>query len=137
MAPNDPWRAVGRAMAFGSAFDFVFAVAILGFTRPAARLLGLAVPDDPVYLGLCGVLLTILAGLYALAAIEPRRYSGIAPVSAGGRLLGSLLFAWAWRGGRPPVFLALSIADLAIALVTVVAWSRARGTSALLETSDP
>ena len=129
MTVKDPWRGLGRTMAFGAAFDFVFASAILGFTRAAAGLLGLAVPDDPVYLALCGVLLTILAGVYALAALDPRRYAGIAPVSAAGRALGFLLFLWAWRGGRAAIFLALAIADLAIALVTVLAWSRARGSA--------
>ena len=126
MAFKDPWKALGRAMAVGAAFDLVFAVAILGFTRAAAALLGLTVPDDPVYLALSGVLLAILAGVYALAALDPRRYLGIPPVSAAGRCLGFLLFVWAWRGGRPAAFLALALADLALAAVTLAAWLRAR-----------
>jgi hypothetical protein len=120
VATIDRWGSLGRVMALGAAYDFVFAVAILGFTRAAARWLGLAVPEDPVYLALCGVLLTILAGVYA------RRYAGVAPLSAAGRTLGFLLFVWAWRGGRPEAFLALASADLALAAVTVLAWARAR-----------
>ena len=126
MAVNDPWTSVGRLMAIGAVYDLVFAVAILGFTRPAAALLGLAVPADPVYLGLNGVLLVILAGVYALAAVDPRRYAGIPPVAASGRVLGFLFLAWAWLGGRPPVFLALALADLAIAAATLAYWVRAR-----------
>jgi len=126
VATIDRWGSLGRVMALGAAYDFVFAVAILGFTRAAARWLGLAVPEDPVYLALCGVLLTILAGVYALAALDPRRYAGVAPLSAAGRTLGVLLFVWAWRGGRPEAFLALASADLALAAVTVLAWARAR-----------
>jgi hypothetical protein len=116
---------VGIVLAIGSIYDLVFAVAILGFTRPAASVLGLQVPGDPVYLYLNGVFLLVLAGLYAAAARAPERYRAIAPISAGGRGLGFLLFAWAWNGGRPTTFLALGLADLALAIVTIVAWRRA------------
>jgi len=125
MMRDERWRTVGVVLALGSGYDMLFGVAILGFTRSAASILGLQVPDDPVYLHLNGVFLLVLAGLYAAASREPERYRAIAPISAGGRTLGFLFFTWAWAGGRSTVFLALGLADLAIAAVTVLAWRRA------------
>ena len=125
MTPGGSWRTVGIAMAVGSIYDLVFAVAILGFTRPAAAILGLEVPADPVYLHLNGVFLLVLAALYAAAARAPERYRAVAPISAGGRTLGFALFASVWSGGRPATFLLLGVADLAIGVVTILAWRRA------------
>ena len=129
MAQDGRWRTVGIALACGAAYDFVFGAAILGFTQPAASILGLQVPEDPVYLYLNGVFLMLLAGLYAAAAREPERYRAVAPLSAAGRTLGFLLFLWAWKGGRPPIFFALGMADLALAAATLVAWRRAASLS--------
>ena len=129
MKQRGRWRTVGIVLAFGAAYDFVFGAAILGFTRPAASILGLQVPSDPVYLYLNGVFLVLLAGLYAAAAREPERYRAIAPISAGGRTLGFLLFLWAWAGGRSSIFLALGLADLVLAFATFVAWRRAASLS--------
>jgi len=119
------WRAVAIVLALGAAYDLVFAIAILGFTRAAASMLGLPVPGDPVHLYLNGVFLVILAGLYAAVARQPARYGALVPIFAGGRALGCLLFIWAWAGGRPPIFLALGLADLAFSVATLVAWRRA------------
>ena len=85
MAQGERWRMVSRVLAVGAGYDLVFAVAILGFTRSAASMLGLQVPNDPVYLYLNGVFLLVLAGIYAAAAREPERYRAIAPISAGDR----------------------------------------------------
>jgi len=125
MTPGGRWRTVGILLAAGSIYDLVFGVAILGFTRPAASILGLEIPADPVYLYLNGVFLVVLGAVYAAAARAPDRYPLIPPISAGGRILGFLLFAWAWAGGRPTTFFALGLADLAIAIATLVAWGRA------------
>jgi hypothetical protein len=119
------WRTVGIALAIGAIYDLAFGVAILGFTRRAASMLGLTVPDDPVYLYLNGVFLLILAALYGAAARAPERYAAVAPISAGGRALGFLLFAWAWHDGRSVTFLALGVTDLLLGLMTIVVWQRA------------
>jgi hypothetical protein len=124
------WRRVGYVLALGAVYDGAFAVAILLFTKPAAALLRLPIPDDPFHLHLNGVLLLLLAGLYAVAARKPARYHGVAPVSALGRVLGFGLFAWTWAGGRPTMFLALGVADLAIGVATFVLWRRASVLSA-------
>ena len=118
-------RRLGYALAFGAAYDAAFALAILLATKPAAALLGLSVPADPVFLYLNGVLLLLLAGIYAVAARAPARYRAIAPISAMGRGMGFALFVWAWAGGHPATFLGLGLADLVIGLVTVVLWRRA------------
>jgi hypothetical protein len=125
MTRGGGWKTLGILLGLGAAYDLAFGVAILGFTRPAASILGLQVPVDPVYLYLNGVFLLLLAGLYGAAAREPERYRAIAPISAGGRALGFLLFLWAWSGGRPASFLALGCADLGLAVATLFAWWRA------------
>ena len=125
MTPGEGWRKVGIVLAFGSAYDLAFGVAILAFTRPAAGLLGLEVPADPVHLYLNGVFLLILGTLYAAASRAPDRYRLVPPIAAAGRALGFVLFVWAWRAGRPDTFLALGLADLAIGIATFAAWRRA------------
>jgi hypothetical protein len=125
MTQDRGWRIVGITLAVGAGYDLIFGVAILGFTRKAAAVLGLPLPDDPVYLYLNGVFLLILAAVYAAAAREPERYRAVAPVSAAGRLFGFTLLGWAWLDGRPAAFLALGFSDLLLAAVTLLAWRRA------------
>jgi hypothetical protein len=125
MKQGGRWRAVAIVLALGAAYDLLFAVAILGFTRGTASMLGLPVPGDPVYLYLNGVFLVFLAGVYAVVARQPARYTALVPVFAGGRALGFLLFLWAWAGGRPSIFLALGLADLAFAVAYFGLWRRA------------
>jgi hypothetical protein len=112
-------------MAFGAVYDGAFGVLILAATKPAAALLGLSVPDDPIYLGLNGAFLLILAAIFGVASFEPERYALIPPVSAAGRAAGAAIFVGAWARGGPPVFLGLGIADLAIGAATLLAWRRA------------
>jgi hypothetical protein len=116
-------------LGFGAIYDSVFGLAILAATRPVAALFGLAVPDDPLYLGLNGVFLLILGGIYGVAAFDPERFGPIAPFAAAGRVLGCALFARAWALGGPPAFLGLGLADLAIGVVTFAAWRRANALS--------
>jgi len=125
MSHRERWRTVGWTLAVGAAYDLVFGVAILGFTRPAASMLGLQVPGDPIYLYLCGVLLLLLAAIYAASSRDPARYRAIPPIAAFGRTLGFVLFVWAWTAEHPPVFLALGVADLALGVATLTAWQRA------------
>ena len=88
----------------------LFGIAILVFTRPAAAILGLARSRTiRVYLQLNGVFFLILGAVYLAASRDPGRYPAVAPISAAGRVLGFVLFAWAWRGGRPSTFLALGL----------------------------
>lgn len=120
---------LGRALAFGAAYDGAFGVAILALPGPAAAALRLPLPADPVYLYLNGVFLLILAGIYGAASRDPERYGAVAPISAAGRLAGFGLFAWAWSGGRPVTFLVLGLVDLVIGVLTFALWRRASALS--------
>ena len=126
MSDAGPVRRLGWVLAVGGAYDIAFGVAILTLARPAAAMLRLPLPEDPVYLYLNGIFLLIVGAVYVAASREPERYPAVAPISAVGRVLGFVLFAWAWRGGRPTTFLALGLADLALGIATFAAWRRAR-----------
>ncbi len=126
-ASVDPrWRLVGISMALAMVYDFVFAIAILFFTVPAARLLRLALPDDLVYMRFNGVFLLMLAGMYALAAMNPRRYRGIVSVAVIGRLAGFVYLCGVWYGGGAATFLGLALADLFFSVLHAVLLLRAR-----------
>ena len=126
-APDARWRRVAYSMGAGALYDLAFAAAILFFPGPAAALLGLSLPADPVYLQLNGVLLVLLAGLYSLPARAPLRYRGVAWIAVAGRFLGFLFFVRVWIGGHPPVFLALGLGDLGFSLLHGVLLLAARG----------
>lgn len=123
------WRTLSLVLAAGALFDAAFGAAILLAPAPAAALLRIDLPADPVHLRLNGVLLLILAALYALAAREPERFHAVAPVSACGRALGSVVLAAAGQAGAPKTFLALAASDLVIGLATALAWAAARRAS--------
>lgn len=120
------WRRLGLSMALGAFYDLAFGVAILFFAAPAARLLGLALPGDPVYLRLNGVFLLILAAFYALPALDARRHAGIVGVAIAGRFAGFLYLGGVWLRGWPPAFLALALGDLGFALLHAVLIGLAR-----------
>jgi hypothetical protein len=102
-------------MAAAAAYDAAFALSILGFADASSVLLGIPLPPDRVYFRFIGVFLLMLAGMYALAAREPRRYQGVVAVAAAGRLAGFAYMAWAWTQGAPAAFLAMAYGDLAFA----------------------
>lgn len=125
MTDVNRWRRVGIALAVGSAYDLGFGVLILAWTRPAASLLGLSVPADPIYLHLNGVLLLLLAGLYGAAATDPARYRAVAPIAGGGRLLGFVFMLRVFSLGNERAFLWLGVSDLLLGLLTLLLWWRA------------
>lgn len=124
---TDPrWTWVARSMLLAAAYDFAFAVAILFATAPAARLLGLDLPDDPVYLRFNGVFLLMLGGMYLLPAFRPQRYRGIVSIAVIGRFIGFVYLGRVWSSGGPRAFAALALADLSFALLHGVLLIRAR-----------
>ncbi len=126
-ATTDPrWRLVARSMALAAVYDLVFATAILFFTGPSARLLHLALPENPVYLRFNGVFLLMLAGMYVLPAMQPRRYRGIVSVAVLGRLAGFVYLGGVWYGGGPAMFLGLAVADLFFSALHAILLVRAR-----------
>lgn len=120
MSNERRWRPLGASLGAGAIYDGAFAVAILHFPAVAARGLGIVLPADPTYLRLVGVLLLLLAGIYAVAWREPERHGGIAVVAAAGRFAGFLFFLFAWRDGAPEAFLALAAGDLVFAILHAV-----------------
>lgn len=120
------WRLVAHSMALAVVYDFVFAIAILFFTAPAARLLRLSLPDDLVYLRFNGVFLLMLAGMYVLPAMQPRRYRGIVSVAVIGRFAGFVYLGGVWYGGGAASFLGLALADLFFSVLHAVLLVRAR-----------
>ena len=126
--PIDPrWTWVARSMALAAVYDLVFAIAILFATAPSARLLRLSLPDDLVYLRFNGVFLLMLAGMYLLAAFQPRRYRGIVTVAIIGRFLGFLYLGGVWLTGGVATFAGLALADLFFSVLHGVLLVRARG----------
>ncbi len=124
--PTPQWRHVGISMGLAAIYDLVFAVAILFFTAPAARLLRLQLPGDPVYLRFNGVFLLMLAGMYALAAAQPVRYRGIVTIAIVGRLAGFVYLGGVWYAGAAATFLGLALADLFFSALHAVLLLRAR-----------
>ena len=81
-------RLLKLSLRAGAAYDLIFALAMVAFPALAAELLGLRLPGDPYYLWLIAVFLVMLAGVYLLAAYDPRAYWGNIVVGIGGRTLG-------------------------------------------------
>ncbi len=109
----------------GALWDVVFAV-LLGFVPvPAAKAFGLPLPPLPegaFYLWLFGVLLTMLAAMYLLAAHDPRRYSGILAVAIAGRCAGGALLLLAAAQGPLPGLYPMAAADLIFAAAHAAFW---------------
>lgn len=128
--PAPEWRRLGWSMAGGAAYDLAFAVAILAFREPAAGWLGLALPEDPTYLQLNGILLTLLGAIYLVAAADPRRHQAVIAVTAAGRFLGFTFLAGVWLARDVPAFFGLALGDLFFALLHAALLWFARGTEA-------
>jgi hypothetical protein len=103
-------------MGIGSAYDAAFGVTILLFADTAGRWMDLPLPEDRTYLGLNGVLLLLLAGLYALPARDAVRYRGVVAVAAAGRGLGFFYLGAVWLTGHVSAFAWLALGDLAFAV---------------------
>lgn len=118
MPVSEPrWRPVALSMALGGLYDLAFAVVILGFPARGAALLGLILPEDPVYLRLNGVFLLLIAGMYGLAALDAARYRGVVVVAIAGRTAGFVYLGGVWLAGWPVAFLVLGLLDLGFALL--------------------
>lgn len=131
------WRPLAISMGVAAVYDAGFAVAMVLFPVRASRILGLTPPDDPTYLGLAGLLLLILAGMYALAAADVVRHQGIVRVAIVGRALGALYLAHAaLTHGMAWAFAATAAIDLAFALAHALLLARARRAEAT-QVPDP
>lgn len=120
------WAQVAWSMWAGAAYDLLFAAAILLCDRRAAGWLGIDLPADPTYLHLNGILLILVAALYALAGLWPVRYQGVVAVAAGGRFLGFLFLVGRWWAGAPTAFAALALGDMGFSVLHACLLVRAR-----------
>jgi hypothetical protein len=117
--PEAAVRRVAWSMGAGAAYDAVFGIAILLFADTAAGWMDLPLPENRAYLGLNGVFLLLLAGLYSLPAVDPVRYRGVVVVAAAGRTAGFFYLGTVWLSGHVAAFAWLACADLAFAVVHV------------------
>ena len=111
--------------ALGLGGVFYLGVAALAVAAPARLGATLSRPlsAEPVVAWVLAALLTCLAGLYFLAAKDPRRYAGVVLVLVGGRLLGSAaLGAGALTQPGAGGLWGLAAFDLAFATVIALAW---------------
>ena len=126
-----PWRRLAQSMLLGAVYDLAFGIVILFFPASGAVWFGLELPADLVYLRLNGIFLLMLAALYLLPALDPRRYAGVVVVAVAGRFLGFLYLVGAWSAGRPAAFLALALGALCFCLLhgllLGLAWRSNRG----------
>jgi hypothetical protein len=120
-------RLLRASLLLGALYDLAFALLMLLAPELPARLFALPLPGEPFYLWLIAVLLTMLAALYLKAAQDPRRYSGVVVVAAGGRCLGAAVFAAAAYGRSDLAGLwPLAGVDLAFGVAHGLLWSRQR-----------
>ncbi|HYH44960.1 MAG TPA: hypothetical protein VEG34_04695 [Thermoanaerobaculia bacterium] len=111
------------SLAAGAFYDLGFAALMVLAPGWPARVLDLPLPGPRFYLWILAVLLAMLAGLYLLAARDPRRYSGVIAVAIAGRTLGALALAAAALSapGLDGLY-ALAAADLALGLAHALFW---------------
>lgn len=113
-------------MGAGALYDFIFAVAILFFSGPAARLMGLEPPTELIFFRMNGILLILLAGIYSLATLAPERYQAVVRVAAAGRFLGFLYLGGVYATGNPVAFFWLALGDLFFCILHVLLLRSAR-----------
>lgn len=118
------WLAVLRgSLAVGALYDLGFAGLMVAAPQVPARIFALPLPAAAFYLWLIAVLLAMLAGMYLLAAKDPRRYSGVIAVAILGRTAGAAaLAAAAWTHPEWSGLYPLAAGDLAFALIHTVSW---------------
>lgn len=118
------------SLILGALYDAAFALLMVIAPGVPARLLDLPLPPLPegaFYLWVMATLLLMLAALYALAARDTRRYSGIVAIAIGGRLLGGIaLGIAALRGSDLGGLYPLAAADLAFGLAHAAFWGPVR-----------
>jgi len=117
------------SLALGAAVDLAAAVALVAAPAALVRDLGVSPDGSPLVallLLLTALLLTMLAGLYALAARDPRRYSAIVLVAIFGRLAGAVLFgALSWGPWFRPALAGLwplAAIEASLGLVHAATW---------------
>lgn len=111
------------ALVLGGAFDLGLAILLVAAPGRFGETLSRPLIAEPVMAWLLAALLACLAGLYFLAAKDPRRYAGVVLVLVGGRILGSAaLGAGAFSQPAAGGLWLFAVLDLAFAAVIALAW---------------
>ena len=107
----------------GGGLHLATAAALVAAPGALDASLGSTLPAEPVTRWVLAALLTPLAGLYLLAARDPRRYAGAIVVVIGGRALGAVaLGAGALSNPDAGGLWTLAGVDLAFAAAIAAAW---------------
>lgn len=107
----------------GAAWAVTLAALLALLPAALARAAALPLPAHRLYPAAAAVLLAMLAVLYALAARDPRRYSGIVRVAIGGRLVTAAVLAVAAAGRPAPLVLAAGAAvEAGLGLAHLAFW---------------
>ncbi|HUF78096.1 MAG TPA: hypothetical protein VMR44_04170 [Thermoanaerobaculia bacterium] len=111
------------ALGLGGAFNLGMALLLVAAPGRLGEPLAAPLVAQPALAWLLAALLVPLAGLYLLAAKDPRRYAGVMVMLVGGRLLGSAALG-AGALGQPEAagLWVFAGVDLAFALVIALAW---------------
>ena len=116
-------RLLKASLVAGAIYDLIFALLMFFAPWVATRLLELEPPSERYYLWLIAVLLCMLAGVYLLAAYDPRSYRGVIPLAVIGRAAGFVVLLLC-AAGRPDLWglYPLAFADLAFAVAHALFW---------------
>ncbi len=111
------------SLAVGGFLDLVLAAQLALVPELTFSLLALPPPNEPFYLGLLIVLVSMAAALYLLAAYDPMAYAGNVLVAIVGRFTAGvvMLAAALGRGDLRGLYLLAAI-DLLFAAVHAVSW---------------
>ena len=111
------------SLTVGGIYDLVLAALLALVPELTLGLLALPLPQEPFYLWLLVVLVSMVAALYLLAAYDPMGYAGNILVAIGGRFAaGVVMFAVAAGRSDLSGLYVLAAADLAFAVVHAVCW---------------
>jgi len=109
-------RIVRVTMLAGALYDAAFALPILVAPESLARLLGLPMPDQEIYLRFTSVFLLGLAVFYLMPVLHPGRYLGNVVAAGVVRALGAVFLVTAVvQYHQPRPFLLLGAGDLLLA----------------------
>ncbi len=120
-------RILRLSLAIGGLYDLLLAALLALVPGPTFSLLGLPLPNEPFYLGLLVVLVSMAAALYLLAAYDPMAYAGNVLVAIAGRFTAGavMITAALGRDDLRGLYL-LGAVDLLFAAVHAASWRPTR-----------
>ncbi len=116
-------RVLRVSLTVGGIHDLVLAALLALAPEPTFSLLALPLPNEPFYLGLLIVLVSMAAALYLLAAYDPMAYAGNVLVAIVGRFAaGMVMFTAALGRGDLRGLYLLAAVELLYAAVHAASW---------------